>query len=91
MSSSSSPGARPEGPGSVSGAPNLPAGFAATFTSQFFDVGGVRLHAVIGGDGPPATGPRMAPDLVRLALGDADTGPGLPGRRSRPARHRAVG
>jgi pimeloyl-ACP methyl ester carboxylesterase len=43
----------PEGPGSVSGAPNLPAGFADTFSSRFVDTGDVRLHAVIGGDGPP--------------------------------------
>jgi len=43
----------PEGPGSVSGAPNLPAGFTDTFTSRYVDAGEVRLHAVIGGDGPP--------------------------------------
>lgn len=43
----------PEGPGSVAGAPNLPAGFADTFTSRFVDAGEVRLHAVIGGKGPP--------------------------------------
>ena len=43
----------PEGPGSVSGAPNLPAGFAHTFSSRYIDTGEVRLHAVIGGDGPP--------------------------------------
>jgi len=42
----------PTGPGSVSGAPNLPAGFADTFTSQYIDTGDVRLHAVIGGNGP---------------------------------------
>ena len=45
--------ATPSGPGSVSGAPNLPAGFADTFTSRYIDTGDVRLHAVIGGDGPP--------------------------------------
>ena len=45
--------ATPEGPGSVSGAPNLPPGFADTFTSRFIDAGGLRQHAVIGGDGPP--------------------------------------
>jgi pimeloyl-ACP methyl ester carboxylesterase len=39
--------------GSVSGAPNLPDGFADTFTSRYIDAGDVRLHAVIGGDGPP--------------------------------------
>ena len=43
----------PEGPGSVSGAPNLPEGFTDTFTSRYVDTGDVRLHAVIGGDGPP--------------------------------------
>jgi pimeloyl-ACP methyl ester carboxylesterase len=48
---SSSPA--PEGPGSVSGAPNLPAGFTGTFTSRYVDTGEVRLHAVTGGDGPP--------------------------------------
>ena len=47
------PTATPEGPGSVAGAPNLPAGFADTFTSRYVDTGEVRLHAVIGGDGPP--------------------------------------
>ena len=43
----------PEGPGSVSGAPNLPDGFAATFTSRYVDTGGLRQHVVTGGDGPP--------------------------------------
>src|SRR6478752_7769029 len=43
----------PQGPGSVSGAPNLPAGFAGTFTSRFVDTGDLRLHAVTGGNGPP--------------------------------------
>jgi pimeloyl-ACP methyl ester carboxylesterase len=43
----------PEGPGSVSGAPNLRAGFADTFTSRYVDAGGFRQHTVIGGDGPP--------------------------------------
>ena len=43
----------PSGPGSVSGAPDLPAGFTDTFTSRYVDTGDVRLHAVIGGDGPP--------------------------------------
>jgi pimeloyl-ACP methyl ester carboxylesterase len=43
----------PEGPGSVSGAPNLPHGFADTFTSRYVDAGDVRLHAVVGGEGPP--------------------------------------
>jgi len=43
----------PEGPGSVSGAPHLPEGFTGTFTSRYVDTGGVRLHAVTGGVGPP--------------------------------------
>jgi len=42
-----------EGVGSVSGAPNLPEGFTDTFTSRYVDAADVRLHAVIGGDGPP--------------------------------------
>lgn len=53
MNSSSAPLPTPEGPGSVSGAPNLPAGFTDTFTSRYFDTGELRLHAVIGGEGPP--------------------------------------
>ena len=51
--SSHSTHATPEGPGSVSGAPNLPAGFTDTFTSRYIDTGELRLHAVIGGEGPP--------------------------------------
>ncbi|MFC0842357.1 alpha/beta fold hydrolase [Streptomyces noboritoensis] len=43
----------PEGPGSVSQAPNLPDRFADSFTSQYVDTGGLRLHAVTGGEGPP--------------------------------------
>jgi pimeloyl-ACP methyl ester carboxylesterase len=43
----------PEGPGSGSHAPHLPPGFTKTFTSRYIDTGEVRLHAVIGGDGPP--------------------------------------
>jgi len=50
---SSSATITPEGPGSASGAPNLPAGFTDTFASRYVDTGEVRLHAVIGGDGPP--------------------------------------
>ena len=53
MSSSSTGLSTPGGPGSVSGAPHLPAGFTGTFTSRYIDAGDVRLHAVIGGDGPP--------------------------------------
>jgi pimeloyl-ACP methyl ester carboxylesterase len=43
----------PEGPGSVTGAPHLPDGFAGTFASQYVDAGGLRQHVVTGGDGPP--------------------------------------
>jgi pimeloyl-ACP methyl ester carboxylesterase len=39
--------------GSVSRAPNLPAGFTDTFTSRYIDAGGLRQHAVVGGNGPP--------------------------------------
>src|SRR4051794_35976815 len=53
MSSSSTPLPTPEGSGSVSGAPNLPAGFTDTFTSRYITTGGLRQHAVIGGEGPP--------------------------------------
>src|SRR3712207_4552619 len=53
MSSSSPHLPIPEGPGSVSGAPNLPAGFTDTFTSRYVNAGGLRQHAVIGGEGPP--------------------------------------
>jgi pimeloyl-ACP methyl ester carboxylesterase len=41
------------GPGSVSGAPHLPERFTDTFTSRHIDTGEVRLHAAIGGEGPP--------------------------------------
>jgi pimeloyl-ACP methyl ester carboxylesterase len=44
---------RPSGPRAVSGAPGLPPGFTETFTSRYVNTGDVRLHAVIGGDGPP--------------------------------------
>jgi pimeloyl-ACP methyl ester carboxylesterase len=53
MSSASTRLPTPEGPGSVSGAPHLPARFTDTFTSRYIDAGGLRQHAVIGGDGPP--------------------------------------
>ena len=43
----------PEGPGSVSGALKLPAGFADTFESRYVQAGDIRLHAVVGGQGPP--------------------------------------
>jgi pimeloyl-ACP methyl ester carboxylesterase len=41
------------GPGSVTTAPGLPAGFTKTFTSRIVQAGGIRQHVVIGGDGPP--------------------------------------
>ena len=53
MSSSASRLPVADGPGSVSQAPNLPEGFTETFTSRYVDTGEVRLHAVIGGEGPP--------------------------------------
>jgi pimeloyl-ACP methyl ester carboxylesterase len=53
MSSSPVPLPVPEGAGSVSGAPDLAAGFTETFTSRYLDIGDLRLHAVIGGEGPP--------------------------------------
>jgi pimeloyl-ACP methyl ester carboxylesterase len=53
MSASSTRLPTPKGPGSVSGAPNLPAGFTGTFKSVYVNIGALRLHAVIGGDGPP--------------------------------------
>lgn len=39
--------------GSIHDAPGLPAGFTDVFDSYFVDGPEVRLHAVIGGDGPP--------------------------------------
>ena len=42
-----------EGRGSVSDVPSLPDGFADTFTSRLVDIGDLRLHAVVGGEGPP--------------------------------------
>jgi pimeloyl-ACP methyl ester carboxylesterase len=53
VSAASAQPATPQGPGSVSGAPDLPSGFAETFTSRYIDAGDVRLHAVVGGEGPP--------------------------------------
>ena len=53
MSSSDTQAPIPEGPGAVSGAPNLPEGFADTFASRFVEAGDVRLHAVVGGEGMP--------------------------------------
>jgi pimeloyl-ACP methyl ester carboxylesterase len=53
MSTASTELATAEGPGSVSGVPQLPDGFSDTFTSRYVDIGELRLHAVIGGEGPP--------------------------------------
>ncbi len=47
MGSSSAPLPTREGPGSVSGAPNLPVGFTGTFTSRYVNAGGLRQHAVV--------------------------------------------
>lgn len=43
----------PDTPGAASHAPGLPTGFTDTFTSRYVDTGTLRLHAVVGGDGPP--------------------------------------
>jgi pimeloyl-ACP methyl ester carboxylesterase len=53
MSSPFATASTPEGPGSVSGAPGLPAGFRDVFRSQYVQTGDLRQHIVIGGDGPP--------------------------------------
>lgn len=53
MSSSSIQYPTAEGPGSVSTAPQLPAGFTDTFTSRIVQANGIGQHVVIGGDGPP--------------------------------------
>ena len=50
---SSSAATTPEGPGSASGAPNLPAGFTDMFTSRYVETSELRQHVVTGGDGPP--------------------------------------
>jgi hypothetical protein len=49
MSSPSTGLATPGGPGSVSGAPNLPEGFTDVFTSRYVDTGQLRQHVVTGG------------------------------------------
>src|SRR5918912_1102363 len=46
-------GGEQSGSSSSPSAPNLPAGFTDTFTSRYIDTGELRLHAVMGGDGPP--------------------------------------
>jgi hypothetical protein len=81
MSSSSAPLSTPEGPGSVSGAPNLLAGFTDTFTSRYIDTGELRQHAVIGGDGHRVA--EQAPEELSAALTEflapyREDGGGLP-------------
>jgi pimeloyl-ACP methyl ester carboxylesterase len=39
--------------GSVGGSPGLPSGFADIFESRLVDIGGLSLHIVTGGKGPP--------------------------------------
>jgi pimeloyl-ACP methyl ester carboxylesterase len=46
-------GGEQSGSSSSPSAPNLPAGFTDAFTSRYIDTGELRLHAVIGGEGPP--------------------------------------
>ena len=53
MSSTSIPHPAEHGPGSISEAPGLPAGFTDTFTSRIVQANGIAQHVVIGGDGPP--------------------------------------
>ena len=44
---------QPTGFGSVTGVPDLPAGFVARFQGRYITVNGVRLHVVTGGTGRP--------------------------------------
>ncbi len=91
MTSSATGLPTPEGPRSVSGAPNLPAGFTGTFTSRYIDTGNLRQHVVTGGDGPPLLLVHGWPQTWyawRLVMPAA--GPGLLRRRARPARYRTV-
>ena len=67
MSSSSTQLPIPEGPGSVSEAPNLPAGFTDTVTSRHVDTGELRQHAVIGRRPPRGVGGAAA--VLRGAQG----------------------
>jgi hypothetical protein len=48
----------PEGPGSVSGAPNLLDGFADTFTSRYVDAGEVILTVAAAVERPTAAAAR---------------------------------
>ncbi|WP_197379733.1 alpha/beta fold hydrolase [Mycolicibacterium mengxianglii] len=45
--------AAPSGAGTASGSPGLPDGFESVFASRWVDLGELRLHAVVGGHGPP--------------------------------------
>jgi hypothetical protein len=54
LNSSTTPRSTPEGVRSVSGAPNLPAGFTDAFTSRYIEAGELSLRAVIGGEGMPS-------------------------------------
>ncbi|MFD8073444.1 alpha/beta fold hydrolase [Streptomyces sp. NPDC059718] len=53
LPATAAPRQNPKGFGSVSGVPGLPEGFLRTFTSRIIQAGGIRQHAVVGGDGPP--------------------------------------
>jgi pimeloyl-ACP methyl ester carboxylesterase len=44
---------QPTGSGTATGTTGLPDGFGDVFTSRWVDVGDLRLHAVVGGGGPP--------------------------------------
>jgi hypothetical protein len=48
------------GPGSVSGTPNRPPRLTARFTSRCIDGAQVRLHGVVGGQGPLLLAARIA-------------------------------
>jgi pimeloyl-ACP methyl ester carboxylesterase len=45
--------ASPTGAGSVTAVPELPPGFTDIFASTYVDIGDLRLHAVVGGNGAP--------------------------------------
>ena len=80
----------PEGPGSVSGAPNLPEGFTDTFTSRYIKSGDLRQHAVIGGEGPPLLMVHGWPqDLVHSTGSSCRPWPGT--SRSSPSTSGGIG
>ena len=80
MSASSTRLPTPEGPGSVSGAPQLAEGFTDTFTSRYVDTADLRLHAVTGGDDPPLLLAALTAFLTRT--GTALTAAHDPGPRA---------